>query len=102
MRRNNGNLCTAQFYNMCVQASSIISSNIYRNNDKPLYRTGNKVLIGICAYNFVLFIGAKLFYVHVHRQRERKWNSMTSEEKDEYLATTSDKGNKRLDFRFAS
>ena len=49
-------------YNMSVQASSIISQNIYRNDDKPLYRRGNKILIGICAYNFLLFIGAKIYY----------------------------------------
>jgi len=74
--RNAGTVRTrtvaSAFYNMCVQASSIIGSNIYREKDKPLYRTGNKVLIGICVYNFVLFIGAKLFYVHVNRQREKK------------------------------
>ena len=40
---------------------------IYRNNDKPLYRTGNKVLIGICVYNMALFIGAKIFYVLKNR-----------------------------------
>ena len=54
-------------YNMSVQASSIISQNIYRNDDKPLYRRGNKILIGICAYNFLLFIGAKIYYVKVNR-----------------------------------
>lgn len=103
--RNAGTVRTrtvaSAFYNMCVQASSIIGSQIYRNDDKPLYRRGNKVLLAICAYNFVLFIGAKLFYANVNRQRERKWNAMTSEEKDHYLQTTTDKGNKRLDFRFA-
>lgn len=40
---------------------------IYRNNDKPMYRTGNKILIAICAYNIVLFLGAKAFYVWRNR-----------------------------------
>ncbi|OCK75436.1 MFS general substrate transporter [Lepidopterella palustris CBS 459.81] len=88
-------------YNMCVQTSSIISQNIYRDDDKPLYRRGNKVLIAICAYNFILFIGAKIFYVRVNAKRDKVWDSMTREEKENYLATTKDKGNKRLDFRFA-
>jgi hypothetical protein len=66
-----------------------------------MYRTGNKVLIGICAYNFALFIGAKLFYVYVNKKRETVWNGMTHEEREQYLSTTKDKGNKRLDFRFA-
>lgn len=29
------------------------------------------------------------------RNRDKKWDSMTKEEKEEYLATTKDKGNKR-------
>jgi hypothetical protein len=88
-------------YNMTVQASSIISQNIYRDDDKPLYRRGNKVLIAICAYNFLLFIGAKFYYVAVNKKRDRIWQSMTKEEKETYLETTKEEGNKRLDFRFA-
>jgi hypothetical protein len=49
----------------------------------------------------VLFIGAKLFYVYINKRRENKWDNMTSKEKDNYLSTATDKGNKRLDFRFA-
>lgn len=88
-------------YNMCVQASSIISQNIYRDDDKPLYRRGNKVLLAICAYNFVLFVGAKVYYVNVNRKRDAVWEGMTREEKEMYLETTEDEGNRRLDFRFA-
>jgi len=103
--RNAGSVRTrtvaSALYNMCVQASSIISQNIYREDDKPLYRRGNKVLIGIAAMNFLLFGGAKVFYVLVNRRREAVWGAMSKEEKDHYLRTTKDKGNKRLDFRFA-
>lgn len=103
--RNAGTVRTrtvaSALYNMCVQASSIIGMNIYRADDAPMYRRGNKVLIGICAYNFVLFIGAKIFYVLINRHRDKIWNGMSTEEKEEYLATTKDKGNRRLDFRFA-
>lgn len=35
------------------------------------------------------------------RRREGKWNAMTKEEREHYANTTTDKGNKRLDFRFA-
>jgi hypothetical protein len=35
-------------------------------------------------------------------KRDKIWSSMTAEEREDYLATTKDKGNKRLDFRFAS
>ncbi|KAF2256808.1 MFS general substrate transporter [Trematosphaeria pertusa] len=103
--RNAGTVRTrtvaSAMYNMCVQASSIISQNIYRDDDKPLYRRGNKVLIAITVYNFVLFIGAKVYYTTINRRRERVWGGMSKDEKERYLETTSDKGNKRLDFRFA-
>jgi hypothetical protein len=82
-------------YNMCVQASSIIAQNIYREDDKPMYRRGNKVLIGVCAYNFVAFIGAKLYYVYINKKREEIWIQMDKQERERYLETTSDKGNKR-------
>jgi hypothetical protein len=67
-----------------------------------MYRRGNRVLIGICIYNMFLFGGTKLFYVYVNRKRARIWDAMSAKEKSDYLATTTDKGNKRLDFRFAS
>jgi hypothetical protein len=86
---------------MQEKTMKLIDMQIYREKDKPMYRTGNSVLIGICLYNFVLFIGAKLFYVRVNRKRAAKWNAMTQNEKEHYLATTTDQGNKRLDFRFA-
>ena len=97
--RNAGTVRTrtvaSAFYNMCVQASSIISSNIYREDDKPLYRRGNKILLAICAYNFFLFIGAKLYYVRVNAKRDAIWNAMDKEERERYLETTKDQGNKR-------
>lgn len=97
--RNAGTVRTrtvaSALYNMCVQASSIISSNIYRDDDKPLYRRGNKVLIGLCCYNFALFVGAKLYYAAINRKREKVWSALSKEEKETYLETTSDKGNKR-------
>lgn len=40
---------------------------IYRTDDSPYYYTGNKVLLGIVAYNICLFIGAKIFYVTINR-----------------------------------
>ena len=52
----------SSLYNMAVQTSNIISTQIYQNKDKPLYYTGNKVLLGLAAYNVVLFIGAKVYY----------------------------------------
>jgi hypothetical protein len=42
-------------------------TQIYQNKDKPLYYTGNKVLLGIAAYNVILFVGAKFFYTWKNR-----------------------------------
>ncbi|MCJ1262594.1 hypothetical protein MMC22_002464 [Lobaria immixta] len=97
--RNAGTVRTrtvgSSLYNMAVQASMIISSQIYRQDDKPLYRRGNKVLLGIVAYNTVLFIGAKFYYVWKNSKRDAIWDKMSHDEKLAYLATTKDKGNKR-------
>ncbi|OBT72913.1 hypothetical protein VF21_07763 [Pseudogymnoascus sp. 05NY08] len=103
--RNAGSVRTrtvgTALYNMFVQASSIVGSNIYRDDDKPNYRRGNKILLGFVAWNFALIIGTKYYYVWRNYTREKKWSVMTQEEKDTYLETTTDEGNKRLDFRFA-
>lgn len=84
-----------------VQASNVIGINIYRADDAPYYYRGNKVLIGIACYNIILMVATKIFYVRVNRKRAAIWDAMTKEERQQYLNTTTDKGNKRLDFRFA-
>lgn len=103
--RNSGTVRTrtvaSSMYNIAVQASSIFSSQIYRADDKPLYKRGNKILLGIAAYNILLFIASKTYYVYRNKQRDEIWASMTREERVHYLRTTKDEGNKRLDFRFA-
>lgn len=104
--RNAGSVRTrtvaSALYNMCVQASSIIASNVYREGDKPLYRTGNRVLVGVCVYNMVVFLGAKWYYVWRNKRKAAVWDGMTEQEREHYLATTEERGNRRLDFRFAS
>ncbi|KAH7097434.1 major facilitator superfamily domain-containing protein [Auriculariales sp. MPI-PUGE-AT-0066] len=91
----------ASIYNMHVQAGAIIYANIYRKDDAPLYKRGNRVLIGITCMNIALYAFAYFFYRVINARRDRIWNSWTKEQQEEYLATTQDKGNKRLDFRFA-
>ncbi|KAK3372658.1 major facilitator superfamily domain-containing protein [Podospora didyma] len=89
-------------YNMCVQGGSIIASNIYREDDAPQYRRGNTVLLYIVGFNTVLYLSTKAYYTYRNRQRERKWDGMSEHERIKYISTTTDSGNKRLDFRFAS
>ncbi|KAJ5766613.1 uncharacterized protein N7511_004229 [Penicillium nucicola] len=102
--RNAGSVRTrtvaSAVYNMTVQASSIIANNIYREDDKPLYRRGNKVLIGIACWSMVMFIIAKYYYVWRNKKNAAIWNNMSSEERKQYVAENKDLGNKRVDFKF--
>ncbi|KAJ7492121.1 major facilitator superfamily domain-containing protein [Mycena latifolia] len=92
---------SASCYNMFVQAGAIVYSNIYRTDDKPLYKRGNKALIGICSMNIVLYIATFFFYRAINKSRDKKWNAWSKKEQQEYVETTKDVGNERLDFRFA-
>ncbi|KAG7446990.1 allantoate permease [Guyanagaster necrorhizus] len=120
--RNSGAVASrtvnASLYNMFVQASGIISAQIYRTDDSPkcrncfhstvqkltltLDRRGNKILIIICCFNMlIMYPGTKAYYIYRNRQRDRIWNAMTPQERKHYLETTTDIGNRRLNFRFA-
>lgn len=92
---------SAALYNMSVQTSGIIAANIYRKDDAPQYKRGNHVLLFLVTLNIFLYLGTKIYYVKRNAYRDRKWGAMTEDEKMNYLATTTDEGNKRLDFRFA-
>lgn len=93
---------SAALYNIMIQLSGIASSNIYRSDDAPLYHRGNRQLIAINIACIVANVLAKIYYTYRNRSNQRRWNAMTKEEQEYYLETTTDKGNKRLDFIFTS
>ena len=93
---------SAALYNMAVQLQIIITANIYRQDDAPLYRRGNRVLIGIVCISMTLYVFAKGYYLWRNGKKEKVWDAMTEEEKQRYMDTTRDEAAKRLDFRFAS
>ena len=103
--RNSGSVRTrsvsAAFYNMTVQLGNVIASNIYRTNDAPLYHRGNDILFALNLLSIALFVAAKGYYWSKKRSRARKWEVMSGDQREQYLATTRHEGNKRLDFRFA-
>ncbi|KAH2906373.1 hypothetical protein KXV75_007675 [Aspergillus fumigatus] len=91
----------AALYNMSSQTSQIIGSNIYHDSDAPRYIAGNRTLLIIICTNIVLYALTKLYYVMQNRRRDMKWQAMTEDQRVDYVATTQDQGNRRLDFRFA-
>ena len=76
-------------------------TNVYRADDAPRYKRGNRVLLSLCITNLVIYVLTKIYYVWRNKSRANKWDAMTEDERLHYLATTRDEGNKRLDFRFA-
>src|ERR1700712_46016 len=62
---------------VCVQVGGIMATNIYLDDDKPLYHRGNRVLLGINVMVVILFLFCKAYYVTKNKIRDRKWNSMT-------------------------
>ncbi|KAF4949650.1 hypothetical protein FGADI_8713 [Fusarium gaditjirri] len=92
---------SAALYNMFVQTGNIAASNIFREDDQPLYRRGNRVILGITSANIVLFYVVKAFYIWRNKVRDARWNALTKEQQQDYILNTTDEGQQRLDFRFA-
>lgn len=92
---------SAALVNIFSQVANITSANIYRDYDKPLYHDGNITLIGIAFGGLASCVLAKLYYVVRNKQKDKKWQRLSEEEKVKYVTETSDEGNKRLDFRFS-
>lgn len=93
-------ICSA-LYNMITQCGSIFASNIYREDDLPLYRRGNAQLFYFALLLVPLLLTVKMYYVWRNKLKQTVWDAMTPEEREYYVKYTTDEGNKRLDFRFS-
>ncbi|KAI5919383.1 MFS general substrate transporter [Camillea tinctor] len=94
---------SASLYNMWVQVSGMIGANIYQPDDAPRYFKANKGLLVICIWMCVIqYPGTYFYYRWRNNSKAKKWDAMTPEEQDYYRKNTTDEGNKRLDFRFAT
>lgn len=66
-------------YNMLVQLSRVIYANIYREDDRPVYRRGNRVLIAICCMNVCIYLLGKGYYMWRNKTKAQKWDNMTKD-----------------------
>lgn len=92
---------SACLYNMFVQSGNIVASNIYREDDRPFYIRGNKILLAINIFNLGLYFFVKFYYITKNKRRETAWAKLSGQQKVDYINNTEDEGAKRLDFRFA-
>ncbi|THX13816.1 putative MFS transporter [Aureobasidium pullulans] len=83
------------------EIGSIAAAQIYRDDDKPYYYTGNKVLISICAVSIVGLLIHREVLKHINRKKKRAWESLSEVEQREYSRNQEHSiGNKSLTFRF--
>ncbi|KAK9471889.1 major facilitator superfamily domain-containing protein [Dipodascopsis tothii] len=87
------------WYNIFVQCGKIAGSNIYQAKDKPLYRTGNKALIGIAVAVIVVSLATRAWFGVSNKRRANKWAALTEDEKSNYIASRSMLENGRIDFQ---
>ncbi|KAK9452897.1 major facilitator superfamily domain-containing protein [Dipodascopsis uninucleata] len=90
---------SSAWYNIFVQCGKIAASNIYQSKDAPYYHTGNKALLGIACATSVISFSTGMWFKYENKKRDRALDAMTEEQREEYKATTSDIGNRRLDFK---
>ncbi|ORY92516.1 major facilitator superfamily domain-containing protein [Leucosporidium creatinivorum] len=96
-----GRACSTAFYNIFVQMGNIVASQIYRADDKPLYRRGNKILVVIVFVTLISFVAQRWILMRMNAKKEEAWSKLSTEEQEDYIVNGPDIGNKRIDFRFA-
>jgi 4-hydroxybenzoate polyprenyltransferase len=62
-----------------VQIGNVIANFIYRTDDAPLYRRGNRDLVIVNVLAIAFFLFTKAYFVLRNRYRDRKWDAMTEE-----------------------
>ncbi|KAF8604221.1 putative MFS transporter [Ceratobasidium sp. AG-I] len=93
----------AATYNVIVQMGSVVSSQLYRKDDAPLYYRANKILFSLCIASAAVVVVQKWWLDRLNTTKARAWDSLTPDQQIEYQADEAAReqdGNKRLDFRF--
>ncbi|KAI4724383.1 putative MFS transporter [Aureobasidium sp. EXF-10728] len=84
------------------ELGSAAAAQIYREQDKPYYYTGNKVLISICAATLVVILTHRGVLRYLNRKKRKAWDDMSEAEQRDYDRTHGHCiGNKSLTFAFS-
>lgn len=65
---------------------------------KPKFCLGQSVMTRADSMHigqFILYPGTNYYYKRINARREAKWSVMSEQERNEYLTTTTDRGNNR-------
>lgn len=87
----------------CTRSLTQYLAELYREDDKPYYHRGNKILIAICALSLTTFLAQREYLRWLNKRKARAWDAMNGGEQAAYQADQKERekdGNKRLDFRF--
>ncbi|KAK4688629.1 hypothetical protein P7C73_g1472, partial [Tremellales sp. Uapishka_1] len=86
----------------CSNLGGVYGNQVFRANDKPLYRRAWAAVLSLAAIWVAFTIGQILQYGLSNRRKEKIWNAMTPEEQEVYIETSShDTITNRLDERYA-
>jgi hypothetical protein len=64
---------------VCVQLGNVAANFIYRTDDAPKYRRGNRDLVAINVLVIFVFLGTKAYYILRNKSKDKKWNAMTDD-----------------------
>ncbi|KAK9321295.1 major facilitator superfamily domain-containing protein [Lipomyces orientalis] len=86
-------------YSISVQCGNILAANVYRESDAPYYHRGNGILIGLNVLSMIIILAIRQYYVVENRRRDKLWEQLGQDEKDEYVKSSHDLGNRQLSFK---
>ena len=85
--------------NWAIFAISILNVRVYMLRFTLVFEQ-HVLMLRTHLSQLFLYAFIKYFYKGLNKRRDVIWNKMTQVEKSEYIRTTTDEGNERLDFRF--
>ncbi|GAA6050961.1 hypothetical protein JCM3770_005344 [Rhodotorula araucariae] len=84
----------------CSNLGGTYGNQVFRGNDAPKYRKAWAACLSLGAVWLAFTLAQTAQYWWTNKQKERKWAALSEEEKERYLATTTEDTGRRLDFRY--